>query len=288
MGSQGYACSSGAMGAGFHGQKSANQPGQVYEAIKDCVRAKVFWRNSGVAEPNGKDRDPCASGGGDVGLAVADHDRERQCSARSQDKLRDVAWVRFVEGKRIAARFRVEESCDAKRGQEPRHKSIELVRTECEPCALAAQHICRFEKAREQPRLDCDVLLVMLHKPVGEPLHLRPVGNLSGRVKRVIEHRARSISYAPPDRVCRRRQEAFSDEGGIRRVDEVGGRIGNRPIEVENDRGTVDGLPPSILSALAADVIASSVPLAGGRTQALRPNRAAFWPIHVRFARAAG
>ena len=93
MRSQCHACSSGAMGAGFHGQKSANQPGQVYEALKDCVRAKVFWRNSGVAEPNGKDRDPCASGGGDVSLAVADHDRERQYSARSQDKFRDVARV---------------------------------------------------------------------------------------------------------------------------------------------------------------------------------------------------
>ena len=110
---------------------------------------------------------------------------------------------------------------------------------------LATQLICGFKKAGEQPRLDCDVLFVMLHKPLGEPLHLRRVGTLSGRGERLFEHHLRSIADAPPDRLPPRGPEAFSDQGCVRRVDEIGRSVGNRPIQVENDRGTMNGLPPN-------------------------------------------
>jgi len=156
-----------------------------------------------------------------------------------------------VERKRIAARFRIEKRGDSKRGQELRHKPVELVRAKCEPCASAAELISGFKEARKQARLVCDVLFIMLHKPPGELRKLRRIRTLPGRAERVIEHRLGAISHAPPDRVRTRRPEAFGDQSGIRRVDEIGRSIGNRPIEVENDCGTVNGLPP-ILSALAA------------------------------------
>ena len=67
----------------------------------------------------------------------------------------------------------------------------------------------------------------------------------------MVEHRFRSITYAAPNRVRTRGPEAFRNQGGVRRIDEVGRSIGYRPIQVENDRGTVNGLLPRILSALA-------------------------------------
>ena len=71
-------CSSGAVDAAIHRQKRANEVWKVLEAIKDRVRAKLFRRHSGITESDGKDGDARSSCGCDVGLAVADHDRERQ------------------------------------------------------------------------------------------------------------------------------------------------------------------------------------------------------------------
>ncbi len=58
------------------------------------------------------------------------------------------------------------------------------------------------------------------------------------------QHRFRPVSNAQPDRLRRCGPEAFGDERGVRRVDEIGRSVGDRPIEVENDRGTVNGFPP--------------------------------------------
>ncbi len=156
-----------------------------------------------------------------------------------------------MERKRIAARFRIEKRGDPKRGQELRHKPVELVRTKCKPCAPAAELICSFDEAWEEVRLVCDVLFIMLHKPLGEPHKSRRICALPGRAQRMIEHRPGAISHAPPNRVGARGPEAFGDQRGVCRVDEIGRSIGNRPIKVENDCGTVNDLPP-ILSALAA------------------------------------
>jgi hypothetical protein len=98
----------------------------------------------------------------------------------------------------------------------------------------------------------------------------------------MVEHRFRSITYAAPNRVRTRRPEAFRNQGGVRRVDEVGRSIGYRPIQVENDRGTVNGLLPRILSALAPTLGADKLSRRKGTIQALRRNRAMFWLIHAR------
>jgi len=87
---------------------------------------------------------------------------------------------------------------------------------------------------------------------------LRRVCVLPGRSERLIEHCLGAISHAPPDRVRTRGPETFGDQSSVRRVDKIGRRIGNRPIEVENDCSTVNGLPP-ILSALAASVKNSGI-----------------------------
>jgi len=100
----------------------------------------------------------------------------------------------------------------------------------------------------------------MLHEPLGEPAHLHRVGIFPGRAERVVEHRFRSIPYAAPNRLGARGPEAFRNQGGVRRVDEVGRSIGYRPIQVENDRGTVNGLLPRILSALALTLNANKLP----------------------------
>ena len=136
-----------------------------------------------------------------------------------------------------------------------------------EPCASATQLICSFKKAGEQPRFDCDMLFVMLHKPLREPLHLRRVGSLSGRGERLFEHHLRSIPDAPPDRLPTRGPEAFSDQGGVRRVDEIGRSVGNRPIQVENDRGTMNGLPPNSVRLGRQRRAPTTHPVAGGPTR---------------------
>jgi len=46
-----------------------------------------------------------------------------------------------------------------------------------------------------------------------------------------------------PDRGCRRRLKAFADQGGISSLDKVACRVGNGPIEVENDCGPLNGIP---------------------------------------------
>ena len=94
------------------------------------------------------------------------------------------------------------------------------------------------------------MLFIMLHKPLGKPPKLSRICALPGRAERVIEHCPGAISHAPPDHVRTCGPEAFGDQSGVRRVDEIGRGIGNCPIKVENDRGTVNGRPP-ILSALA-------------------------------------
>ncbi|MGA9267818.1 MAG: hypothetical protein WCC41_17430 [Rhodomicrobium sp.] len=75
----------------------------------------------------------------------------------------------------------------------------------------------------------------------------------------MVEHRFRSISYAAPNRVRARGPEAFRNQGGVRRVDEIGRSIGYRPIQVENDCGTVNGLLPRILSAMAPTLSANKL-----------------------------
>jgi hypothetical protein len=124
----------------------------------------------------------------------------------------------------------------------------------------------------------------MLHKPPGKPPKLNRICALPGRAERVIEHRPRAISHAPPDRVRTCGPEAFGDQSGVRRIDEIGRSVGNCPIEVENDRGTVNGRPPNSVRLGCQRDTPAAIPFKGGRTEDLRPNRAAFWLIHVRFA----
>ena len=238
-------CSGRTLQTAFHGEKGADHVRQVLEAVKDRVGAKVFGRYRRITEPDGKDGDARSPCGGDVGLAVSDHDGEWQRSTCLRHKLGDVARIRFVERKRIAASSRIEKTGDPERGQQLIHKPVELIRTKRESRAAAAHLSCGFEKAGEQRRLDCDMAFVMLNKALGEPLRLRRIGTFSGRAKRMVQHRFRPISHALADRLRACGPEAFGDQGGVRRIDEIGRSVGDRPIEVENNRGTVNGRPPS-------------------------------------------
>ena len=100
---------------------------------------------------------------------------------------------------------------------------------------VAAQGCRRLAEARKKLRLRGDIFLVMRNQPLAQAAQLLRIGFAAEGGNRGLKHRLGAIAHALFDRRGRRRAEPLGGQRRVRRFDQVGGRVGDCAIEIEDD-----------------------------------------------------
>ena len=211
---------------------------EFVEVRNHPVRAELGHRDVGIAEIDCDHRQARSAGGLDVGNRVADHDRPVAHPAGGRDRAEQGLRIGLADAERVLAADEREPFRHAQLLHQELRRAFHLVGADGLTPAGSRKRCQRRVDAGIEPRALADVAIVMSEKVAEQRLELQGRKLPAGRSEAARDEGAAARAKHRAGVFDRQRRKAFVCQDGVQRAHQVARGVGERAVEVVNDRGS--------------------------------------------------
>jgi ribose 5-phosphate isomerase A len=219
----------------LHRLESRNGGAEFRERADEPVWIKCRDRHLRIAEIDRNDRNIGRPGGADIGDRIPHHDGALWVAAGLQYGRAENARIGLLHCKSILAADRGKTVAELHGVQKAFRQPFKLIGADREPMARVREPIQRrFEPGKRLGAVG-DVFGIMRHEGRIEGIHIGARGAAALQDQSLLDHAAGAAADQGAGFLVRDRGQSVSGEGEVERIDQVGGRVDQRAVEVEYD-----------------------------------------------------